>query len=184
MNSPTFQDLELDNYQCPYFTPMLPNDVPDVVFHVHEQMMFRNNGVYFYLHVKDATKSQTLYSLYCLKPAQEPIKQCTLSRATEYHNVCNRVDVGGSNAAMSGRPLRWGRRELTCLIEGRIGHRIGHRIGSRMGIRDLCGRARRRDWAQVKSRGIPVPTVPCLHGRHGNCTVGMGIARLALGIAQ
>ena len=38
--------------------------------------------------------------------------------------------------------------------------------------------------AQVKSRGIPVPTVPCLHGRHGNCTVGTGIARLALGIAQ
>ena len=39
--------------------------------------------------------------------------------------------------------------------------------------------------AQVKSSGTPVPTVPCLHGRHGNCTAGMGIARLApLGIAR
>jgi lysylphosphatidylglycerol synthetase-like protein (DUF2156 family) len=31
--------------------------------------------------------------------------------------------------------------------------------------------------AQVKSRATPVPTVPCLHGRHGNCTVGTGMAR-------
>ena len=31
--------------------------------------------------------------------------------------------------------------------------------------------------AQVKSSGTTVPTVPCFHGRHWNCTVGTGIAR-------
>jgi hypothetical protein len=40
----------------------------------------------------------------------------------------------------------------------------------------------RNDWiskrgAQVKRRGTPVPTLPCLHGRRGNGTVGTGMAR-------
>ena len=94
MSSPTFQDLEFDDYRCPYLTPMLPQDVPEVVFHVYEEVMFRTKGSFYYLHVKDATKSQTLYSLYYLSPTRGRIKECTLSRATEYRNVCNRVYVG------------------------------------------------------------------------------------------
>jgi hypothetical protein len=112
MNSPTFQDLEFDDHKCPYLTPMLPKDVPEIIFHVYEEVMFRRKGTFYYVHVKDSTKSQTLYSLYYLSPptprAQDRINECTLSRATEYHDVCNRVyvgNVGESSVEVIGKSL-------------------------------------------------------------------------------
>lgn len=108
MNSPTFQDLELDDHKLPYLTPMLPKDAPEVVFHVYEEVMPRNKGTFYYVHVKDTTKSQILYSLYYLSPTRDPISECTLSRATEYHDVCNKVYVGivgESSVGVIGKPL-------------------------------------------------------------------------------
>lgn len=108
MNSPTFQDLELDDHKLPYLTPMLPKDAPEVVFHVYEEVMPRNKGTFYYVHVKDTTKSQILYSLYYLSPTRDPISECTLSRATEYHDVCNKVyvgNVGESSVGVIGKPL-------------------------------------------------------------------------------
>jgi hypothetical protein len=87
---------------------VLPKVVQDVVFHVYEQMAVRKNDIHYYLHVKDTTKSQTLYSLYSLKPSREPIGECTFSRTTEYHTDCNRVYVGSaaqSYGVMLGRLL-------------------------------------------------------------------------------
>lgn len=57
MNSPTFQDLEFDDHKLPYLTPMLAKDAPEVVCHVYEEMMLRNKGTFYYVHVKDTTKS-------------------------------------------------------------------------------------------------------------------------------
>lgn len=91
MDAPAFNELVFDNQQCPYLTPMLPKDVPDIVFHVYEQLILRRHHLFYYQHVKDVTKTQTLYTMCCLKPRGRGINGLTLSRATEYHTVCNKV---------------------------------------------------------------------------------------------
>lgn len=89
-------DLEFDDHDLlPYLTLILPKDVPEVVFHIYEEVMSRNKGTFYYVRVKDATKLQILYSLYYLSPTRDPINECTLSR--------------------------WEQRGSTCLIEGKMG---------------------------------------------------------------
>jgi len=96
MDAPAFNELVFDDQQCPYLTPMLPKGAPDTVFHVYWQIMVRSRYHFIYQHVKDATKTQTLYIMYCLESAPgRAIKELTLSRATEYHTVCNAVYVEG-----------------------------------------------------------------------------------------
>jgi len=110
MDAAAFNELVFDNQQCPYLTPMLPKDALDTVFHVYEQIMMRRRDSFFYQHVKDATKTQTLYTMYCLEAHPgRAIKELTLSRPTEYHTVCNTVYVEGvtkDTTVMLAAPLK------------------------------------------------------------------------------
>jgi hypothetical protein len=111
MNSPTFQNLEFDDHKCPYLTPMLPIDVPEVVFHVYEEVMFRSKGAFYYVHIKDTTKPQTLYSLYYLSAprAQDPMNEYALIYVIYVGNVGeSSVEVIGKSLTITTQLIRMG----------------------------------------------------------------------------
>jgi len=109
MDAPAFNELVFDNQQYPYLTPMLPKDVPDIIFHVYEQVILRRGYILYYQHVKDVTKAQTLYTMCCLKHWGRGINGLSLSRATEYHTVCNNIyleQITDNGTAITGTPLK------------------------------------------------------------------------------
>ncbi|KAJ3505224.1 hypothetical protein NLJ89_g7529 [Agrocybe chaxingu] len=90
-----FDGLVFDENQVPYFTPMLPpaTTLPDVEFHVYSERQVRRSYIRFYFHVKDSTKSQTIYSLHGVRGIRQQFAWSTLSRVAEYEGICASVEI-------------------------------------------------------------------------------------------
>jgi hypothetical protein len=95
-----------------FLTPLLRPSLPEVTYHVYDEKVIRVGYKWIYFHIKDSTKSQTLYTLSSCKRSRMQIPACTLARAGEYHSTCAHIIVFpvrprqyGWAGRMIGRPF-------------------------------------------------------------------------------
>lgn len=95
-----------------FFTPLLSPSLPEVTYHIYEERFLRYPHMWIYFHIKDSTKTQTLYTLSSFKRNKMQVSVCSLARAAEYHSMCAHIIVTPvrprqfrSEGCMVGRPF-------------------------------------------------------------------------------
>jgi hypothetical protein len=113
-----WQDLPTPTYleegQEPQFlTPRLSPSTPDTVYHIYFEKFIQYSGdAWINMHIKDASKTQILYTLTGYKRPLYQLPQCVMGRASGYYSTFARIGItpikpipNPGLASQMGRPL-------------------------------------------------------------------------------
>ncbi|KAF8148077.1 hypothetical protein B0H34DRAFT_679996 [Crassisporium funariophilum] len=104
-----FHESVLDENGLPFLTPMLSPTLPDIEYHVYVETVRRGRFVWLYFHIKDGSKTQTMYTAVTGNFPRLQITSCSMSRASAYHEPCAKVQIGRVNPNLPGGTVHVGR---------------------------------------------------------------------------
>ena len=129
------QQQPKDVLNPPLLTPLLSPSLPNVTYHVYTEVLSRfPDSQWVYYHIRDAAKTQTLYTLSARKQNRYQIPVCTMARTAEYHSTCATVTV----TSIRPRDLR--------STAGRVGRPLDILPGTQKVVRDAPDRLERDGW--------------------------------------
>ncbi|KIJ39116.1 hypothetical protein M422DRAFT_781202 [Sphaerobolus stellatus SS14] len=97
---------------------LLP-DLPETTYHIYADSIRTTTGMWLYLNVKNADKTETLYTLESFRKAGHPFTRSALTRCAEHHAPCVMVSISAIHPKRSMTDPRDVGRPFKLTIEGR-----------------------------------------------------------------